>query len=220
MLPSIALTEARQPHQDGNKLCTSPLLKRGCVDTHTIPGGTTMQKSTRSTLRAAGCGIAALALSLAVTLPAQADTKGKSKKGNESTATLRVLATAVAQEAAQAAFETCSDQGYRVTAAVVGRDGSLLALVRNEQAMPASVDSATGKAYASVSFRSASGDLGQAAGNNPGLLQMPRFVVLRGGLPIAVGGEVVGGIGVGGAPGGDLDEVCAKAGIDRVADKL
>ncbi len=49
---------------------------------------------------------------------------------------------------------------------------------------------------------------------------MPRFVVLRGGLPISSAGEVIGAIGVGGAPGGDLDEACAKAGVDEIAGRL
>ncbi|MCC6438665.1 MAG: heme-binding protein [Acidimicrobiales bacterium] len=131
-----------------------------------------------------------------------------------------VLRTAAAQAAAQAALDSCTAQGYAVTVSVVSRDGALLALLRNEQAMPASVDSATGKAYASASFRQPSGNLGEAANTNPGLLQMPGFVVLRGGLPISSANQVVGAIGVGGAPGGNLDEACAQAGIDAIKGEL
>jgi len=144
----------------------------------------------------------------------------RAAEGKREVASVRTLSTELAREAAEAAFETCSRQGHRVTVSVVGRDGVLLALVRDERAAPASVDSATGKAYASVSFRAPSGNLGQGALTNPGILQMPRFVVLRGGLPIASGGEVVGAIGVGGAPGGDLDEACARTGADRIAGHL
>ena len=166
-------------------------------------------------------GLAAATSAIVAVAGAHADeakTTGKDKGGE--VAQLRVLSTGLAQQAAQAAFETCTDQGHRVTVSVVGRDGGLLALVRNEQAGPASIDSATGKAYASVGFRAPSGNLGEAAKTNPGLLQMPRFVVLRGGLPISSAGEVIGAIGVGGAPSGDLDEGCAKAGVDRIASKL
>lgn len=140
--------------------------------------------------------------------------------GRPEVASVRTLSTELAREAAEAAFEACSRQGLRVTVSVVGRDGALLALIRDERAGPASVDSATGKAYASVSFRAPSGNLGQGALTNPGILQMPRFVVLRGGLPVSSGGEVIGAVGVGGAPSGDLDEACARAGLDRIAGHL
>jgi uncharacterized protein GlcG (DUF336 family) len=151
---------------------------------------------------------------------ARADDRSSGSKDKAGVAEVRTVSTALAQQAAQAAFDACSEQGHRVTVSVVGRDGALLALVRNEQAGPASVDSATGKAYASVSFRAPSGNLGEAAKNNPGLLQMPKFVVLRGGLPINSSGEVIGAIGVGGAPSGDLDEACAKVGLDSINGNL
>jgi uncharacterized protein GlcG (DUF336 family) len=157
---------------------------------------------------------ATAALAVAFASPAQAG------DGKREVASVRTLSTELAREAAEAAFEACSRQGFLVTVSVVGRDGALLALVRDERATTASVDSATGKAYASASFRAPSGNLGDGARTNPGILQMPRFVVLRGGLPISSGGEVVGAIGVGGAPGGDIDEGCARAGVDRIANHL
>jgi len=144
----------------------------------------------------------------------------RASDGRREVAAVRTLSTELALEAAAAAFDACSDQGHLVTVSVLGRDGALLALLRNQRAATASVDSATGKAYASVSFRAPSGNLGAAAATNPGILQMPRFVVLRGGLPISSAGEVVGAIGVGGAPGGDLDEACARVGLDRIANRL
>jgi len=162
-------------------------------------------------------GIAAVALGATALALSPAAWAGE---GRREVAAVRTLSTELAREAAEAAFEACSRQGHRVTVSVVGRDGALLALIRDERAGPASVDSATGKAYASVSFRAPSGNLGQGALTNPGILQMPRFVVLRGGLPVSSGGEVVGAIGVGGAPGGDLDEACARVGLDKIAGHL
>lgn len=149
----------------------------------------------------------------ATTVPAPPTT------GASGVATVRTLSTSSAQAAAMAAYDACTAKNLNVTVAVVGRDGALIALLRNEAALPASVDSATGKAYASASFRQASGDLGEAAKTNPGIVQMPKFVVLRGGLPISVDKEVIGAIGVGGAPSGELDETCAKAGIETITKK-
>ncbi|MEZ5234386.1 MAG: heme-binding protein [Acidimicrobiales bacterium] len=164
--------------------------------------------------------LASTALAIAAVGSAGAESDPGASSGPSGVTTVTVLRTQAAQSAAQAALDDCAAKGYAVTVSVVNRDGALLALLRNEQALPASVDSANGKAYASASFRQPSGNLGAAAANNPGLLQMPGFVVLRGGLPISSGGQVIGGIGVGGAPGGDIDEACAQAGITAIADHL
>jgi uncharacterized protein GlcG (DUF336 family) len=134
-------------------------------------------------------------------------------------ASVKTLSTSLAQDAATAAYEACTDKKLNVTVAVLGRDGVLIALVRNEAASPATVDVATGKAYASVSFKAPSGDLGELAKTNPGIVQVPKFVVLRGALPISVDKEVIGSIGVSGAPTGEQDEVCAKAGIEAISKK-
>ncbi len=149
----------------------------------------------------------------ATTVPAPPTT------GASVAASVKTLSTSSAQAAATAAYDACKAKNLNVTVAVVGRDGALIALLRNEAAVPASVDSATGKAYASASFKQASGDLGEAAKTNPGIVQMPKFVVLRGGLPISVDKEVIGAIGVGGAPSGEQDETCAKAGIEAITKK-
>jgi uncharacterized protein GlcG (DUF336 family) len=133
---------------------------------------------------------------------------------------VKTLSTSLAQDAATAALEACTDKKLNVTVAVLGRDGVLITLVRNEAASPATVDVATGKAYASVSFKAPSGDIGELAKTNPGILQVPKFVVLRGALPISVDKEVIGSIGVSGAPTGEQDEVCAKAGIEAISKNL
>jgi uncharacterized protein GlcG (DUF336 family) len=130
---------------------------------------------------------------------------------------VKTLSTSAAQAAAVAAYDACKAKNLNVTVAVVGRDGAMIALLRNEAAVPASVDAATGKAYASASFRQASGDLGEAAKTNPGILTVPKFVLLRGALPVSVDKEVIGSIGVSGAPSGEQDEVCAKAGVEAIS---
>ena len=93
-------------------------------------------------------------------------------------------------------------------------------MVRNDGAGPHTVESSNKKAYTAASLRGATGDMAELIGKMPvlqGLRDMnPNILMLAGGLPIEIGGEVVGGIGVGGAPGGHLDAACAQAGLESI----
>ncbi len=113
--------------------------------------------------------------------------------------------------------------GYRVTVAVVDRAGVLKVLMRGDGAGPHTVESSAKKAYTSASLRGSTGDLAEMIAKMPatqGLRDMNNnILVLGGGLPIEIGGEVVGGIGVGGAPGGHLDAACAQAGLESIGAK-
>ncbi len=113
--------------------------------------------------------------------------------------------------------------GYRVTVAVVDRAGVLKVLMRGDGAGPHTVESSAKKAYTSASLRGPTGDLAEMIAKMPatqGLRDMNNnILVLGGGLPIEIGGEVVGGIGVGGAPGGHLDAACAQAGLESIGAK-
>ncbi len=105
-----------------------------------------MHRTTKIAL-AGAAALAVVAPVVARSALASATEGGSSSgKGSGGVAQLRILSTDLAQQAAGAAFKACSAQGHRVTVSVVGRDGGLLALVRNEQAGVASIDSATGKA--------------------------------------------------------------------------
>jgi uncharacterized protein GlcG (DUF336 family) len=126
----------------------------------------------------------------------------------------------LAQTAASTALADCMRQGFPVTATVVNAEGITVVVLRGDGTSGASVDSSKGKAVASAGFRSPSGALGARAVANPGLLQVPGFVILGGGLPISSGGKVVAAIGVGGAPSGVIDEACAQAGIKAIAGSL
>lgn len=126
----------------------------------------------------------------------------------------------LAQKAATTALADCMRQGFPVTATVVNEDGITIVVLRNDGASAASTDSSKGKAVASAGFRAPSGELGARAAANPGLLQVPGFVILGGGVPISSGGKVVAAIGVGGAPSGVIDEACARAGINAIAASL
>ena len=110
-----------------------------------------------------------------------------------------------------------------MTAAVVDRAGHVKAMARGDNAGPHTVDSSRRKAYTSSSLRMNTTALLELSQKNPAaanLGQIEGFMLVGGGLPIRAGNEVVGGIGVGGAPGGHLDDQCAQAGIDKIKDRL
>ena len=98
-----------------------------------------------------------------------------------------------------------------------------LDLARATLAGPHTVSTASGKAWTAASFRTSTTELN--AISQPGMMQagirhLPGAVIVGGGLTVEAGGSLLGAVGVSGAPGGDADETCAKAGIDAVRDKL
>ncbi len=131
-----------------------------------------------------------------------------------------VLPLAFATTAAKAAVDQCAKDGYRVSAAVVDRAGVLRAFLRADGAGPHTVESSEKKAYTAASMRGPTGNVAELIAKNPALQGLQhmndKILVLAGGLPIEIGGEVVGGIGIGGAPGGHLDAACAQAGLDSI----
>ena len=138
-------------------------------------------------------------------------------------ATYSTLTTAAAQRAAQAAFDRCSKDGYTVTVAVVDRGGQPLALLRDNLAGSHTVNTAIGKAATAVSFRVDTAEVAtqtQAGRPQSGIRSLPNIVPIAGGIVVQAKGALVGGIGVSGAPLGDTDEVCAKAGLAAISDAL
>lgn len=137
--------------------------------------------------------------------------------------TERNISASLAAEAVAAAVEACTGRGFRVSAAVVDRSGVLKALLRADGAGPHTVGSARAKAYTAVSMRANTSQILETVRTNPGaarLADIEGFLIVGGGMPIRVGDEVVGAIGVGGAPGGHLDDQCAEAGIARIRERL
>ncbi len=126
----------------------------------------------------------------------------------------------LALEAASAALAQCQNDGYSVSVAVVDRSGLLKVLLRDDNTGPHTITSSTRKAYTSASLGRSTQELATLVVENPavaGLRQMdPQLLLLAGGLPIVVNNAVIGGIGVGGAPGGNLDEACAQVGVDAI----
>lgn len=126
----------------------------------------------------------------------------------------------LATKAAQAAVDTCAKQGHNVSVAIVGRDGETKVLLKADNSGPHTGSSAQGKAFTSAAMGRDTAGLAGFIANNPandGLRSMDsRMVIQGGGLPIRIGDALVGGIGVGGAPSGDIDAECATAGLKAI----
>jgi uncharacterized protein GlcG (DUF336 family) len=131
-----------------------------------------------------------------------------------------LLPLAMAGKAAQAAIEACKKDGYRVSVSIVDRAGVLRTMARADGAGSHTVESSRKKAYTAASLRRPTTELAELIAKVPTLQALgemnDEILILGGGLPIEIGGEVVGGIGVGGAPGAHLDDACAQAGLDAV----
>jgi len=166
-----------------------------------------MQTSLRLTLTAA-CTVLAAA-------PALAQTSGLRSE--------RTLTLELASQIATRTVAACQANGHNVAAAVVDRSGQLRALLRGDNAGAHTIESARQKAFTSASARVNTLQMMENAQKNPAaanLVHIPGFLLLGGGVPVRVGNEVVGAVGVAGAPGGHLDEQCAVAALDAVKDQL
>ena len=134
------------------------------------------------------------------------------------------IPAALAAEAASEAVAACAKQGYRETAVVIDADGATIAALRGDGAGVHTIDSAHDKAYTAASFKADTSALFERSKTALGFAnlftQLPHLILLGGGVVIKVGDEVVGAIGAAGAPGADLDEACARAGLDKIRDQL
>lgn len=131
------------------------------------------------------------------------------------------LPLTVALKAARTALETCEVSGYKVSVAVISREGSIIALLKADNSGPHTVASAQGKAFTAASFNVSTADLAETIAKvptNSGLRDLDeRIVIQAGGLPIKFNSTIVAGIGVGGAPSAEADVKCAKAGLKAIA---
>jgi uncharacterized protein GlcG (DUF336 family) len=135
----------------------------------------------------------------------------------------RNMSLELANQIAAASVAACQANGHAVTATVVDRAGGVRAVQRADNAGPHTLQASQDKAYTSASAKNATLAMMEGAQKNPGaanLVYIPGFLLLGGGVPVRVGNEVIGAVGVGGAPGGHLDEQCAMAALDKVKDQL
>lgn len=130
----------------------------------------------------------------------------------------------LASQAVAEAVASCAKQGYTETAVLVDADGVRQAVLRGDRAGSHTLDSAYDKAYTAASFKNDTSALVERSKTVPGFAnlftQLPHLILFGGGVVIKVGDEVVGAMGAAGAPGGNLDEACARAGIDKIRDQL
>jgi uncharacterized protein GlcG (DUF336 family) len=136
--------------------------------------------------------------------------------------THRDLSLAVATMIAETAIDSCGAKGYRVSAVVVDRAGETVVALRADNASPYTMENARRRAYTAMTFRTSTTEYAKRfASDNPVVRQqvtLPNVIAIPGGLPIKVGDDVIGGVGVSGSAG--VDEPCVQAGLDRVADQL
>ena len=137
--------------------------------------------------------------------------------------TYKSLSLEIALDLARAALGACRERGFQAAVVVVDRFGVTQVALRDRFAGAHTVPTATAKAWTAVTFRTNTSDLvgiSQPGMAQAGIRALPGVVILGGGMLIEAGGSLVGGVGVSGAPGGEADEACAKAGIEAVRDRL
>jgi len=132
------------------------------------------------------------------------------------------LSAAMAITIAQTAIATCKANGYNVSVTVVGRNAETIVQVRGDNTGPHTIENSMRKAYTARTFRMPSGELVDRLKKEPtlGLIHLNNVIANQGALPIKVGDDTIGAAGASGAPGGEKDEACVKAGIDKIADQL
>ena len=156
----------------------------------------------------------ALVASLLIAAPARAQ---------DALVTYKSMSPELALDLARAALVDCHNRGYQGAVAVVDRFGVTQVMLRDRFAGPHTVSTAASKAWTAVSFRTNTSDLigvSQPGMPQAGLRNLPGAVILGGGVMVEAGGTMVGAVGVSGAPGGEADDSCAKAGIETVRDRL
>ncbi|MCU7917257.1 MAG: heme-binding protein [Candidatus Thiodiazotropha sp. (ex Epidulcina cf. delphinae)] len=134
------------------------------------------------------------------------------------TITLKRLSLETANQIALGAIEACRKQGIQIGVSVVDRDGTLQAVMRDTIAASITVPISRQKAFTAANFNAPTSALKDRADTPIG--RIDGLVMSAGGLPIQAGGQLLGGVGVSGAPSGVTDEACAQAGIDKVIDDL
>lgn len=159
--------------------------------------------------------VAASALALLVAQPVRAEEKAM--------VAFKILTPEVALELAQGALRSCRASGYQIAVVVVDRFGILQVTIRDQLAGPHTVDTARRKAWTAISFRTDTvtmADATQAGKEQSGVRHVSGALMVGGGVPVQAGGVMVAGIGVSGAPGGKLDDKCARDGIETIIEKL
>jgi len=164
----------------------------------------------KSTIRSAVLGLAGV-LALAAAVPAGAQLIPH-----------KDISAAMALTIAETTLATCKANGYAVSVTIVGRNAEPIVQVRGDNTGPNTLENSFRKAYTARSFRMPSGDVAARVKADPttGIVHLSNVIAVQGALPIKVGDDVIGAAGASGAPGGEKDEACVRAGIEKVAEQL
>ncbi len=141
----------------------------------------------------------------------------------QATHTIKLMVPEVAFRAANAALQTCRNQGYQVAVAVTDRFGVTQVMLRDRFAGPHTVETAMNKAWTAITYRQDTLSFDIATSKEPraaGARMLPRIVAIGGGVLIEASGSLLGAVAVSGAPGGEADDHCARAGLAAVRDEL
>lgn len=136
------------------------------------------------------------------------------------TVNIKRMSLDMALTAAQASIAQCRKEGVQITVTIIDRGGHPQVVLRDVLAMDVSIPISRDKAYTAMSFNSPTGALEGRFKGSYGVPKTKGLLIARGGLPILAGGTIFGGIGVSGAPSGEIDEKCAQAGLDAIVDDL
>lgn len=168
-----------------------------------------------STFRVGGLAVLLAASAMAAQAQAQAP--------SPAVRTEKSMSLELANQIAAASVAACAANGYAVAATVVDRSGTVRAVQRADSAGAHTLAASERKAWTSASAKTPTLAMMENAQKNPGaanLVNIPGFLLLGGGVPVKSGNEVIGAVGVGGAPGGHLDEQCANAALEKVKGQL
>lgn len=132
------------------------------------------------------------------------------------------LSLAAALAIATAASDHCKASRYTVSVTVVGREAQIIVQLRGDGAPPHTIENSYRRAYTALTYRRPSREVEKRVRSDPGdqLVHLDEVMAAQGGLPIIVDGDTIGAVAVSGGPGGDKDEACAQAGLDKAANLL
>lgn len=152
---------------------------------------------------------AALILNLVLAPAAAADTPVAVK--------IPRLTVEASEKLARATLEACRKQGIQIAVTVVDRSGDPMVVMRDTLAPRLTLEISRQKAYTAVNFNASTGGMAGRFTHPFSVGKVEGLVFSAGGLPIEVAGNIVGAVGVSGAPTGEQDEACAQAGLDAIA---
>jgi uncharacterized protein GlcG (DUF336 family) len=141
--------------------------------------------------------------------------------GAQAIVTERNISLNAALDIARAGLERCRADGYKVTVTVLNRHARTAVVLSDDGVNPHTIENSMRKAYTAFTTRSPTVEMAKRA--QPGLagfMLLDKITSIEGGLPIFAGKELIGSIGISGAPGGEKDAACAQVGIDKIAKDL